>query len=77
MADAGDTFDIFGTRFVVKSVNKEQLRTISYYFWQEEGCSSQEEFERIWVDIHPRRGYQPDDWVYFHLFKMLEAQDGN
>ena len=66
--EPGDTFDAFGRTFKLINVNKRTLRFVRDYLYGVEGCSSPEEFERVWVKIHPRRGFVPDDKKWVHSF---------
>lgn len=65
----GDTFTFFGAEFKIISVWKIDLSFIANNFYQVEGCYNPEHFKKIWQTIHPIKGYQPNQLVYFHLFK--------
>ena len=64
----GDTFQAFGADFELLAVTRTTLLDVSRHFFQQEGCSSPEEFEEIWTELHPRRGFVPAQAVYLHRF---------
>jgi hypothetical protein len=39
--------------------------------WKEEGCESREDFIQLWQKIHPRKGYDPYQQVYVHIFRRI------
>lgn len=49
-------------------VEKVRLDTVRDHYWRDEGCSSPEDFERVWCGIHPRKGFVPDQMVWLHRF---------
>ena len=49
-----------------------ELRTLEYirdYLWYAEGTDSPEDFEKLWSEIHPRKGFVPTDRKYVHWFR--------
>lgn len=40
--------------------------------YRDEGCSSPEEFVRIWKTIHPRNPYDRDMEVWLHEFRLVK-----
>ena len=38
-----------------------------------EGAENPLEFRKIWEDIHPDAGWNPDKEVYVHLFRLIEV----
>jgi len=66
--DPDDHFEIFDNCFRLLAVYKQQLGYIAYHSFKAEGCSSQEEFINIWNELHPRKKFHPNTWVYVHVF---------
>lgn len=67
----GDEFELEGATFVLARVEAMPLRAARDRFWREEGMGSSAEFERVWIENHPTRGFRPDDQVWVHEFEKL------
>ncbi len=67
--DTGNWFSQFGATFKILSVNKYALHHIADNLYKEEGCDSPEEFKRIWIKLHPRKGWVPNQEVFTHFFR--------
>jgi len=74
--DVGDTFTVDGTVYELTAVCKVSLASIRDVCWDVEGCKSPEEFVQVWKSIHPRKGWDPDQKVWFHRFKKVEEAKG-
>jgi hypothetical protein len=72
MAGMGDTFSAFGATFVVVERYATSLSIISHNYWREEGCTSEADFVNVWNEIHPRKGYDPQQIVWCHLFRRVK-----
>lgn len=70
---SGDRFEAAGNVYELTHVVKVPLRAVANHFYDEEGCEEKEEFETVWEEIHPRKGYEPDWLVYLHLFREIDA----
>ena len=66
--DIGDTFIQSGKCYYINLVVKLPLWFIRNYLYETEGCKTPEEFENIWIKIHPKRGFRLDDMVWYHHF---------
>ncbi len=68
----GDLLDTEGAG-VVRLIGIEQvaLRVVRDKHWQREGLASPEAFESIWREIHPRKGFDPDQMVWLHMFERV------
>lgn len=64
----GDEFDVEGIRFRLVAVEERPLARARDEVWREEGMASPEEFERVWAENHPTRGFRPSDAVWVHRF---------
>ena len=69
----GDTFEVFGVTFQINSVFKMRLREIANH-WREEGCDSKQDFQSVWMDLHPRRDVILIEEFWVHVFHKIEAK---
>jgi len=72
--EIGDVFVVDGVKYELTAVCKVSLASIRDVCWDIEGCKSPDEFVEVWKDIHPRKGWNPDQKVWFHRFKKLEEE---
>lgn len=75
----GDWFeveDIMGYKriYELTDVREVPLYVVADKHYDREGCASPKEFERIWSDIYPGRGWDPDWEVYLHLFEEVTEE---
>jgi hypothetical protein len=64
----GDQFEAFGAPFVILQVQKLTLREIADKWFEAEGVESPKAFEAKWAEIHPDKGFIPEQEVFLHLF---------
>ena len=69
--DPGDTFKIFGAKFKLICVAELPLDIVAEYFYTQEGCETPDNFRIVWVDLHPRKGWDPDQRVFTHFFTRV------
>jgi hypothetical protein len=69
----GDTFEIFGKKFELIVVKNVQLSYVRAYYWKREGAKSMDDFVRIWIEIHPRKGYVAQQYVWLHTWKDYDG----
>jgi len=69
--NGGDLFSAFGHTFQLTKVDKVFLQDIASTFYAQEGFKSQQEFCDCWIKLHPKKGYQFDQEVYLHQFKIV------
>ena len=69
--NGGDLFCAFGRSFQLTKVIKAYLSGIVYSSYKEEGFKSQLEFIECWKKLHPRKGYVPEQEVWYHEFKRV------
>ena len=69
--DPGDEFELKGVEFRLKKVTKQYLNTIASARYSEEGFDSPQEFMDIWVELHPRAGWEPHKRVWFHEYERI------
>lgn len=65
----GDWFEQFGSTFKISTVEKFPLEHVADFLYKEEGCDNPEEFIKIWVELHPRKGWVPNQIVFTHFFR--------
>jgi hypothetical protein len=73
----GDTFQAFGTGFELRAIERLPLLHVKDHLYLQEGCESPDEFQRAWNELHPRRGFVPEQPVYVHWFvrKAVKEED--
>lgn len=69
----GDDFEVDGLAFRLARVEAMPLRDARDRVWRDEGMASADEFERVWVENHPTRGFRPEDQVWVHWFSRNEV----
>ena len=70
--EAYDEFEVFGARFTITDVKKMQLKDVRDKYWREEGFDEPIGFVHMWGEIHPKKGFDPEQWVWVHTFKRVE-----
>lgn len=54
--------------YVLNLVVKLPLWFIRWHLYESEGCESGDEFEEVWTNIHPKKGFVDSDEVWYHHF---------
>lgn len=67
----GEYFRAFGMTFRIITVNKVSLGFVARQLYMHEGCQTHEEFVRVWSELHPKRGFDPDAQVFVHHFALV------
>jgi len=70
----GDRFRAFGAWFTILDVQTLRLETIACEHYAAEGFDSPEAFRSVWIALHPRRGWQAEQAVWFHEFKRMSMR---
>ena len=70
LAKAGDMFVVDGVEYEIDLVVKLPLWFITKELYVSEGAESEEELVKVWLEIHPRRGFRAYDEVWYHHFKI-------
>ena len=65
----GDEFEVEGARFRLVEVAQTTLAAARDGTWREEGMESPAEFERVWRENHPTRGFDGTHQVWVHRFE--------
>lgn len=66
----GDTFEVFDHTFLIEKVERRTLEDVANH-WKEEGCSCWADFVDVWNSIHRRKGFNPWQRVYVHVFRRI------
>ena len=69
LIDAVSDGKTFTPLFITK-VEKRKLGTFDDVDIRREGCSNREDFENVWKQIHPRKGFDPETEVYIFHFSL-------
>lgn len=64
-----DTFEVEGVAFELVAVDIMPLAAARESVWRDEGMTSSAEFERVWSENHPTRGFRGEDAVWVHRFR--------
>ena len=67
----GDTFTVNNHQYRLLLVVKLPLWFIANELFESEGAMSPEEFQNVWNDIHPIKGWTPDLMVWYHYFDLV------
>lgn len=67
----GDEFALEGGLFRLVQVEAMPLAAARDAVWRDEGMASPEEFQRVWVENHPTRGFRDADTVWVHRFARV------
>ena len=68
----GDYFKVDDQVFELDLVVKLPLWFISEYLSASEGAISKTEFIKVWIEIHPIKGWIQNQEVFYHHFKRKE-----
>ena len=72
----GDTFIVHLEQvdylFELLAVFQLSLYDVASKLYYVEGAESPLAFRKVWEDIHPKAGWQPDKKVYVHLFRLIK-----
>ncbi len=66
--ESGDIFIVNDIKYELEFVMKLPLHVIRDYLYKTEGCVSKMEFEKVWADIHPKKGWDDNQMVWYHHF---------
>ncbi len=58
-------------------VRKCEIETVAQEHYHEEGLDSPEEFREVWREIHPRKGWVPDQEIWLHEFEHIDTKDAD
>jgi len=67
--EIGNTFKAFGATFTIIQQFQRKLQDVADNYHKQEGFESPEEFQKVWIELHPRKGWDPEQIVWVHEFK--------
>lgn len=67
--NVGDTFTVDNIQYVLIAINFVRLGLVAKVAYDVEGAKSKKEFVDIWKQIHPRKGFDSEQKVWYHRFK--------
>lgn len=76
VGSVGDTFEVEGVELTLVAVEMLPLARARDAVWRDEGMASPEEFERVWAENHPQRGFRGEDAVWVHRFERAGTSVG-
>jgi len=65
----GDQFEAFGHVFVIDRHERVKLSVVAREHFRAEGFEHPDEFKIEWADIHPSKGYDPNQRIWLHWFQ--------
>jgi hypothetical protein len=68
----GDYFKVFNVEFEITDIKEVRLEEVRDKYYIQEGCDSKEKFEKIWSNIHTKKGFVPEQMVWLHIFKKIK-----
>jgi len=67
----GDTFEAYSHLFEITNIDYLPLEQVALQLFQKEGVSSPEEYQEVWQQLHPYKGFVPHQLVFVHHFKLI------
>lgn len=74
--EIGDIHSVVGLSLWLETIYQARvtLGFVARYFWRHEGAISEEDFIKVWVEIHPKKGFDPNQKVWLHLFREIDMR---
>ena len=73
--NVGDRFIVGTVECELTGVEKLPLSHVASHFYRFEGFETPDDFKRVWSEIHPMTGFDPDNIVWVHFFKVVEPSE--
>lgn len=71
LGDSGDYFCVRLKWFRITNVDERPLSYVAENLYKEEGFDAPQGFIDIWCDIHPTKGWVPEQKVFVHYFEPM------
>jgi hypothetical protein len=78
----GDTFtieppsscldDLSWKMFILTDISEHRLEEVAEFFFKDEGFATPQAFKSLWKQLHPAKGYRPDQMVWVHTFQEVK-----
>ncbi len=72
----GDLFRVGDGEYVLTAITEKPLKEIAEHYFKAEGAESSDEFIEVWRSIHRKKGFVPDQIVFYHEFANIST-NGN
>jgi hypothetical protein len=69
--EPGDLLDTSVGPVRLLEVFQTTLEDVRDHLWTKEGVHGPNDFERVWKEIHPRKGFDPAQEVWVHRFEYI------
>ena len=67
----GDFFILHGRRYRITSIQRCGLDFVAHSLYTEEGLNTSAEFIALWEEMHPLKGFDPNQKVWTHFFEVV------
>lgn len=71
----GDVFTVQGRRFVLTGVSRVRLEEVARSDYQNEGCSSPDEFRALWASIYGEYDGEQRVWRHYFFVEDMDPWD--
>lgn len=75
LGEVGDTFTItrgpLTKRLRIIGFKRMRLEEVAQHGYRHEGCVSPEDFIRVYSDLHPKKGWTPEERKWVHIFEEV------
>jgi len=75
MGKPGDIFYLRGIPFEIYAVEKVELCIVAEERYQQEGFNTPQDFKKAWKHLHPVKGYDAKQKVFYHRYKRRGGED--
>lgn len=58
---------------LVRPVEEVSVDFIARNHWADEGCKSEADFWEVWHCLHPKKGEEPGQTAYLHVFEVVDV----
>ncbi len=76
LGEIGDTFTIakgpLTKRLKIIDFKRMRLEEVALHGYRHEGCASPEDFIRVYSELHPKKGWTPDEKKWVHVFEEVK-----
>ena len=71
--EKGNYFMVDGRTYQIEFIVELPLWFVKHFLYETEGCETPDEFEVVWCKIHPVKGFDSSQIVYYHFFNDVTA----
>lgn len=70
--NVGDRISAFGITFVIERLHYIPLEMVATHYFLMCGCESPKHYKKVWGRLHHRKGFDPKQRVWLHIFHKEE-----